>query len=154
MYTSKIRALHYTTLQDSFYWLFLETDQRWLTTTIRDTLTLRAPVTHRIRRHKLAGVDVAVETGWEGIILINYTFTRSHSCRSTLWYSISILLINYYHDSSTTDPNKNKKIKKNNKSVYWTYITAKLQDCVLIIVYKGMNYNPTKHLNELKWQSI
>lgn len=39
--------------------------------TLQYNITLRAPVTHRIRRHKLAGVDVAVETGWEGIIMLS-----------------------------------------------------------------------------------
>lgn len=75
VYTSKIWALHYSTLQDSFQWLIIETGQRWLTTTtsvdhFRIT-SLKAPVTHRIWRHKLAGVDVAVETGREGIIMLS-----------------------------------------------------------------------------------
>lgn len=93
---------------------------RWLTATTSvdhfrhfSITSLKAPVTHRIWRHKLAGVDVAVETRRERH---NYAFKstthtqKNHSCISTCCISISILLINkyYYHQSSATDPNSHK----------------------------------------------
>lgn len=83
---------HYTTQHCrilSIGFFFFLTDQRWLTT-IRDSLTLRAPVTHRIRRHKLAGVDVAVETGWEGIIMIS---NQLHIHKRSQFYT----LVQYFH---------------------------------------------------------